>query len=65
MANLIAMVDAETIRVPARIAITLIANEGDRAEETVYLSPISARAKDLLLAAIKERRVQLFNRRGW
>lgn len=55
----------EAIRTPAKIAIRLIAQRGDEAEEIVHLSSISSNAKQVLLAALKNRRVQLYNLRGY
>lgn len=56
---------AQAMRTPSKIAIRLIALYKDDAEEIIYLSSLSSNAKESLLRAVKNRRIQLYNRRGW
>ena len=53
------------LRTPSKVAIQMIALYGDQAEEKAYVLSLSPRAKEGLLLAIRNRRVQQYNRRGW
>lgn len=52
------------LRKPASLAIKLISMYGDAAEAIVYRT-LSGRAKDVMLDALKNRRIQLYNLRGY
>ena len=57
--------NSEVLKKPAKIAIQLISRYNDEAEEIVMRASLSAGVKQVLLNAIKQRRTQLYNLRGY
>jgi len=57
--------NSEVLKKPAKIAIQLISRYKDEAEEIVMRASLSAGVKQVLLNAVKHRRIQLYNLRGY